>query len=283
MSPYPNDPYQAYGSGYGQGMPRFQLPRLTRAVKVFLIINFGVFLLQMFYYLGAKQGFAEYLGVSLAAIADSPILGVFKLFTYQFVHDVYPGHILGNMLVLYFFGTMLEERIGSRRLTQLYLSAGLIGGLVWLLFSAFTGNTEVPLVGASGATYGILTLAALLMPRANIIFFIVIVPLWVLAAILGLIAVYSTVIDLANPGGQVAHAAHLGGIVCALAWWKMGPAMARWLQQQEARAARHDAEMKRAEAKKLDELLAKINRVGMGGLSSSERKFLARYSKNKKE
>ena len=41
--------------------------------------------------------------------------------------------------------------------------------------------------------------------------------------------------------------------------------------------------MKRAEAKKLDELLAKINRVGMGGLSSSERKFLARYSKNKKE
>src|ERR671937_234870 len=58
--------------------------------------------------------------------------------TYMFLHD--PGslsHIGFNMLALYFFGTRVEMRIGSRRFIQLYLASGIGGALLSLVFASY--------------------------------------------------------------------------------------------------------------------------------------------------
>lgn len=70
--------------------------------------------------------------------------------TYMFLHANFI-HILFNMLVLYFFGPMLEMRLGSRRFLGLYFVSGIVAALVSLFFTP-----RAIIVGASGAVYGII-------------------------------------------------------------------------------------------------------------------------------
>ncbi|MFQ5506920.1 MAG: rhomboid family intramembrane serine protease, partial [Planctomycetota bacterium] len=175
------------------------------------------------------------------------------------------------------------ERIGSRRLVRFYLLAGICGGVFWLIFSALTGQ-GIPCVGASGAVYGIVAYAALMNPRARVIMIIVVIPLWVVAAVLAAGAIVSTLASLRlGAGTGVADAAHLGGMAYALVRWRFGPQMAAWRLRFEGLMRERERGRRRARENELDRLLQKIKEVGMGGLSSSERRFLSRYSKDERK
>jgi membrane associated rhomboid family serine protease len=96
-------------------------------------------------------------GVLIASAIDSSghLVGVahgdwWRLITAAFLHYG-PFHLLLNMLALYWFGTLLERRIGSGRFIALYLVSGLAGSAGALLLDPTT-----PTVGASGAIFGIL-------------------------------------------------------------------------------------------------------------------------------
>ncbi|MCA8965870.1 MAG: rhomboid family intramembrane serine protease [Planctomycetes bacterium] len=274
-------------------------PRLTPAIKQLLLVNAAVFLANMLL-LGrlsapTEAGGGFWLAFSWPAAWEGFGLGWLRLITYQFTHSFTdPWHVLMNMLMLYFFGTLAEMKLGYRGTWKVYLLSGIAGALVHLLLAALQGQTSVPLVGASGACYGLLLYAACLAPHSPVILLIVRIPLWLLAALLVGLGVYSTFIGFATGfSGGVAHGAHLGG--AALGWlayqrnwfcdyvpyeYQSNP-IARlrnfWRGKRAAAQARAaaDAELQ------LDEILAKVKQSGLSSLSAAERRFLERTSQDR--
>ena len=89
------------------------------------------------------------------------------LLTAMFLHGGI-GHLLGNMLFLWLFGCMLEPGMGRLRFLGLYLASGVCGSL---LFALFNLQSQVPLVGASGAIAGLMGALPVLYGRRRVSFF----------------------------------------------------------------------------------------------------------------
>ena len=184
---------------------------LTPAIKAIVYTNVAVFVLTLFsptFVLGEFSLLPE-------AVIGS--LQLWRPFTYMFVHD--PGgfgHILFNMLALWMFGVELERRWGTQAFTRYYLVTGVGAGISQLVISLlpFEGTASLytaPVVGASGAVYGIILAWALLFPHRQVLFmFVFPLPARVFAAIMGAIAFLSAA---SGGGGPVAHIAHLGGML----------------------------------------------------------------------
>jgi membrane associated rhomboid family serine protease len=115
-------------------------------------------------------------------------------------------HILINMAVLFLFGTYLERMVGSKRFLLIFILAGIIGNIGYLITSV---NPMTPSVGASGAIYGVMGTIAVLDPFL-IVYIGFIVPLPMIVAV----PAYALLdlLGLFTPD-TVAHGAHLGGLV----------------------------------------------------------------------
>ena len=276
--------------------PRF--PSLTPAIKQLLLVNAAVFFLNAVL-LGrlsapADGGGGYWFAFSWSLSLDGFGLGALRLLTYQFTHAFAdPWHFLGNMMVLFFMGTIAEQRLGYRGTWKLYVLGGVAGALLHLALAAVQGYADVPLVGASGACYAFLVYAACRMPNALVFGLI---PLWVLAAVLVFIGVYSTFVELAaGYGSGVAHSAHLGGAAIGfLAFrrnlfvdWADHAGVDRpglFASLREGLRRRQDearTQSRQRREHRMDELLAKVKEQGIGALSASERKFLEDCSKRK--
>lgn len=274
-----------------------QFPSLTPAVRCLLLINAAVFVANMLLFGrlsdSGSDGQGFWFAFTWSGLFDGYGLGLLRFVSYQFTHSFRdPWHLLMNMLVLWFFGTMVEQRLGRSGTIRLYLVGGVIGSLVHLLIATVQGEANVPLVGASGACYAFLIYAACMAPRSQVILLVFPVPLWALAALLVGIGAYSTFVELATGfSGGVSHGAHLGGaLLGALAfrtgWFVGAPRFdrdddgffgglaERWRAHKRARSmqARVDHEIR------LDAILAKVKQSGLGSLTRDERRFLERTS-----
>ena len=107
---------------------------------------------------------------------------VWQLFTYMFLHAPGIMHVLFNMLVVWLFGSELEKAWGSKEFLRFYLVCGIGAALIYLPISAYlllTNQIEAltqPVIGASGATFGLL-LAYGMLYGERIIYFMMIFPL----------------------------------------------------------------------------------------------------------
>lgn len=145
------------------------------------------------------------------------------LVTYAFMHGS-NGHLIGNMVVLFVFGGVVEDRFGHARFAALYLGAAIVGALAEGLADPDSGRV---LIGASGAVAGVLGAYILLFPKARItlllpIFLPLRLPAW---AIIGAWLLYDIAM-LAWGEGTVAWLAHVAGFAA-------GAAAALWLRLQE--------------------------------------------------
>ncbi len=127
-----------------------------------------------------------------------------QLITYQFMHSLQSfTHILFNMFMLWMFGMELENMMGSKKFLIFYLISGVGAGLLHLLFSP----GHVPVIGASGAVYGVMVAFAMSFPDRYIyIYFLIPVKAKYLITFL----VIFEYISVGSPS-IVAHLAHLGG------------------------------------------------------------------------
>jgi membrane associated rhomboid family serine protease len=147
------------------------------------------------------------------------------LLTYTFLHGGF-GHLFFNMLGLYFFGPRLEDRLGGKHFLSLYFLSGL-GGAVFSFFFA----REYPVVGASGAVYGVLLGFAMFWPRERIYLWMILpVEAWLLATLL---VVGSLWAGVSGSASRTAHFAHLGGLAFAFAFlkwaeWRRGAGRRAW-------------------------------------------------------
>jgi membrane associated rhomboid family serine protease len=133
------------------------------------------------------------------------------LFTYFLLHED-PFHILFNLLVMYWFGQIIGDMIGSKRITALYVMGGVAGGLLYLLvynllpyFSSQVSSSV--LLGASAGVYAIVTAAATLVPDYTMfLLFFGQVRIKYIALFYLIVSVAQT--TSTNAGGNIAH---LGG------------------------------------------------------------------------
>ena len=142
--------------------------------------------------------------------------------TYAFLHlpqDI--SHLLFNMLGLFMFGTPLEQLWGRRRYLQLLVVSAVVAGFVHMLISPLLQGYAAPLIGASGAVFGLLMAQAMIAPHQTVLFFMVL-PMQNRTAV-AIFGAIELLLGMQRDG--VAHFAHLGGMLGAwllLTWWRKG-------------------------------------------------------------
>jgi membrane associated rhomboid family serine protease len=174
-----------------------------------IIANCLVFLLSIFY----PNEIIGYLGFRPAYLSVDQLPQLYTLFTSMFVHSGFL-HILGNMFVFFFMGVAFEQRIGRKKFLIIYLITGICGALT---HSALNLGSWVPVVGASGAIFGILGAFAYAYPRDEVVMpvplgIMLIMRIKVIYATI-LFAILETVVVIFSVQDSTAHFAHLGGLV----------------------------------------------------------------------
>jgi membrane associated rhomboid family serine protease len=144
------------------------------------------------------------------------------LFTSMFLHGGWL-HLAGNMLFLWIFGDNVEARLGRIGYLLSYLGTG---AAATLFFTLFVLDSQVPLIGASGAISGVLGCYFIWFPRNQVKTFIFLFPFIMTTVliparlVLGFYLVVDNLVPFllaAGASGGVAHGAHIGGFVAGLA------------------------------------------------------------------
>lgn len=274
------------------------LSRLTPVVGRLLAINAVVLLLQQT--ILTSPAITDALRFDPSSAFRQP----WTFVTYAFVHGGLL-HLLGNSLALLAFGPAVERRMGAASFTLFYLYCAVGAAAFALLVHGALPVT--PFVGASGAVLGVALAFARQHPDAEMFIFPFPAPIKA-RTLIAVIAVFD-VVGMFVGGGAIAHEAHLGGMAFGWLWFAMQglgrgrPTMpmpplrprvsvpvAHGVEREgrEAAAAPRPeptptaADLARAEQAELDRLLDKIGASGLDSLTTGERAFLDRVSRQRK-
>lgn len=288
-----------YNDSFSHSVKRGYLG-LPVAIRAIISINVVVFLFQVF--LGMLSPY--YSDALVKALALYPewhttLFQPWRLVTYMFLHGGF-FHILFNMLWLWWMGRAVEQTLGPRTFTVIYLAAGIGGALIDVIIAQFLGINYV--IGASGAVFGIMVAFAMLYPTMPIMLFLL-PPIEARYVVAGLIALN---LLLLNGGDGVAHVVHLGGAGVGYLLMKAqnrGYELSRWMlpfeqfwyrlkgayqkQKNSSRSKKNsnmysvsDVEIiDESDQSELDEILEKISKKGYDGLTKEEKKKLFELSK----
>ena len=252
---------------------------LTPWVKRLLLANVVMFLLT-----AANPALSR----ALMLYPPLALLRPWTLVTYMFLHGGI-GHIAFNLIALYFFGPRLEDRLGGKAFLWLYFLSG-VGAAVFHFLFAF----QYPVVGASGAVYGVLIGFAMYWPRERIYLWMILpVEAWLLATLLVAGSLWAGV---SGTGSRTAHFAHLGGLAVGFAFlkwweWRRGAARRDFQRQMAPKTSGLSERAASARWKKIsleglheinreevERLLAKVQADGARALTAAEREFLDRMA-----
>jgi len=152
---------------------------------------------------------------------------IWQLLTYQFMH-ANPMHLILNCWGLYVFGQVVEATVGKTRFLTMYFLSGIMGGLLQVLACVqWPRYFEGAVVGASAGLFGVIASFALLFPKqplVMLVFFVIPVKMRALSLLALLLIMTGLGIAFPNSklalllGKNVAHFAHLGGILTGLAF-----------------------------------------------------------------
>ena len=209
------------------------LPPFTRAVKWLVIINAAIyFALLLLSVAASTRPLAEFINLYGALTPAAVVQGhgkyLYQVVSYAFLHGSIM-HILGNMFVLWMFGSQIEMDFGTRQFLEFYFWC-MIGAALVTIGVAYVpgigGNPAVPTIGASGALFGIYAAFGMLHGEQQIIMF----PLpfsmkakyfvWILVLI-------TLALSLAQAAGSreasIAYSCHLGGLLFGYIYLKFLP------------------------------------------------------------
>lgn len=262
------NPYLGFGS------------RLSPTVKKIIIINVAIFILIHLF-----PHFPWFFLFGLVPRFVFAKLMLWQLFTYMFLHGGL-WHLVVNMLMLWFFGCDLERAWGRKGFLFYYFFTGIGAGLCSFLTSF---RSPIPVVGASGAIFGILVAYAMLFPE-TVVFLFFFFPMRIRQAVIVLAGI-NLLGALSNPGSGIAYFAHLGGglfgYLCLKNEWIRYRFydyfslfnLKSWWRQRKVREKQNQELMLKRE---VDRILEKISKQGINSLSRKERKILERTSKERR-
>ena len=254
----------------------------TDAIRTLVLVNVAVYLLQSLS--GKEDVFFRLFGLVPSSFLSE--LMIWQPFTYMFFHapfysSVGISHILLNMLGLWVFGRELEQAWGKNNFLKYYFVTGIGSGLVTFLFQI---NSDSPVIGASGAVYGVLLAYGLSYPN-RMLYIWGIIPvksLW-LVIIMGAIAFFGL---LGNADG-ISHVTHISGMVIGYFMlnkkWRWREILFKIRKKTiEFQVQRHEEKVaKKIMLKKdIDLILDKIQKKGFSSLTPKEKNKLYDASKN---
>lgn len=278
-------------SGYNSFGTSFRMQPI--AIRNIIIVTVLSYLIQLVYS-GWITHLAYYPDLYIAATQP------WRIVTYLFLHNDF-WHILFNMLWLFWMGKQVELDLGPRNFSAIYFLSGIGGALLNLFLSGIYGAN--PVIGASGAVYGIMVSYAVLYPNTPIMLFLL-PPLPAKYVIAGLI-----LIDVAFVGqkSNIARLVHVGGALTGfllIRYYKQGKSISGWIdflmyyvnriqhtfskaKVNRPKSARNpnmraveDAEIIiEVDQNELDRILDKIAKTGYEGLTKEEKRILFEMSK----
>jgi membrane associated rhomboid family serine protease len=190
------------------------LSSLPQVTKVILILNVILFAFDNL------TGHKYFFYLALDSI-HSEAFRPYQLVTHMFMHGGW-GHIFFNMLGLFMFGRIVETVLGSKKFFILYFLSG-IGAASLQLFIYYMQGLAVPMVGASGAIFGISVAFAMLFPNVELMIILFPVPIKAkyLVPIYLVVELFSGIAEF--KGDNIAHFAHVGGAIVGfilIKYWK---------------------------------------------------------------
>lgn len=194
--------YRYVGGGPG-GIPQ--------AVRLILIICTVVFVLQV---LGGPILIGAF-GLVPAQVVGS--FEIWRLVTYIFLHGGF-FHILFNLFAFWMFGSQLEQEWGRNEFLKYFFVCGVGAGISSVVADPFS---PIPIIGASGAVYGILLAYGMYFPDRVILLY-GIAPVKAKYFVIGIGAIAFLSAMGSGGGGGVAHMAHLGGMIVGFLYLKTG-------------------------------------------------------------
>lgn len=255
--------------------------RITNSVKYLILANTGIFIADLLAGLLFNIQISRVFGLIPALFWRG---AVWQPVSYIFLHaGVF--HILINMLILWMFGTSIESTWGARRFLKFFFICGIGAGI---LNAAVTPSGTIPIVGASGALYGILMAFGILFPN-QLIYIWGIFPVRAKYFVIG-IGIVELLTAMSTTDSGVAHFAHLGGMLFGLVFmkwdsWKRSLSYhrAQKKHKQHLKVIKTRSEEKETLQKDVDRLLDKINKKGIDSLTVEEREILNNHSRRMKD
>ncbi|MBM6992309.1 MAG: rhomboid family intramembrane serine protease [Prevotella sp.] len=305
------------------------MPNIPTVTKNLLIINILAFI--------AMQVLRQVAGIDLNDLCGlhffmASNFHIYQLVTYMFMHGGWE-HIILNMFMLWMFGAVVEHVWGAKKFLFYYIFCGIGAGIMqeiaqffWVYYML---NGQQPLaisesfsvmqqlsvqldglttVGASGAIYALLLAFGMLFPEQKMFIIPIPIPIKAKWMILGSIAV-ELFSAMATPGDNVAHLAHLGGMVFGfflIRYWRSHPGSeyatnggtqffndlkSKWDRHAHRRdggaSSAHDSGNpdwqynadKKATQEETDRILDKIRKSGYDSLTKEEKQTLFDQSK----
>ena len=270
-----------YRLQFNPGEVAYKPQLFTDAIKILISINFIIYVLQSL--AGKEDIFFRLFGLVPSTFISELML--WQPFTYIFFHapfysNIGISHILLNMLGLWVFGRELEQAWGKEKFLKYYFSTGVGSGLITFLFQM---DSSSPVIGASGAVYGILLAYGLSYPNRTLYIWglIPIRSIW-LVIIMGSIAFFG----LLGKADGISHVTHISGMLIGYILlknkWKLSNILFALRKKTiEFHIQRkEDYELKKnIISRDVDIILEKIKDVGFSGLSNEEQSKLYEASK----
>ena len=207
-----------------------------------------------------------------------------SIITYGFLHGSF-SHIFWNMVILYYFGKILNNLFGDQLLKKLYLSGIAVGGLTYVIsyniFPVFSGVESV-MIGASAGVMSVLFYLASYSPQMSIRIFFFDIKIIYIALFLFFYDIIQ--IPLNNSGG---HIAHIGGAIWGYYYCTSNNKGEDFTQsifnifkttkKKNTKASQNNNNF---DQKKIDSILDKISDSGYDSLTKKEKEYLFKVGKN---
>ena len=217
----------------------------------------------------------------------SLIFKPWSLITYGFLHGSF-SHLFWNMIMLFYFGNILVNYFGDKRLLNVFFNGILFGGIIYIisynLFPVFTGVSS-KMIGSSAGVMAILFYITSYNPNHTIRFFFVNIKLLYIAVFLLLMDIIQIPVD--NSGG---HIAHLGGALIGFLMFRSFKGIDFVDIYTNLGTKKNNKKIKRNKTfsgsnfdqKKIDSILDKISESGYESLTKEEKNYLFKASNKKK-
>jgi membrane associated rhomboid family serine protease len=240
-------------------------PRFEGAVRVLILVNAAIFFLQIFI-----PRLATVLGLVPVLVLKKYYF--WQLVTYMFLHGGFL-HLIFNMFILWMFGSELEATWGRNMFLRYYFITGIGAGLVYVL-ARF--NSVIPTIGASGAIFGLLLAFGLTFPNRYVyLYFFIPIKAKYLVLIFGAIEFFAA---FAGAQDNIAHFAHLGGLLVGFLYLKVFRGRGGfWRRLVFTDRPQKDADVEVDDTDfedKVNQVLRKLSKVGLDGLTSYEKEIL---------
>ncbi len=265
--------YQYTSSGFKGYRPKINWG-IPDGVKLIISINIIIFILVEIS--GFRYEIFKIFGLVPAGVITS--FKIWQPLTYLFLHSGL-FHILINMFVLWMFGRDLEYLWGKYSFVKYFILTGVGSGIITIIFDS---TSQIPVVGASGAVYGVLMAYALSYPN-RIVYLYGLFPVKVkyMISFIGVAAFFASI---SNVHTTISHLTHLSGMLIGLIYLKHNIILNQFksiipiIKIYDDNNAK-EYKQKKYSSDKIDFILDKLKENGWDELTKSEKQQLFNASK----